>query len=81
MVGILSEVVSFKVKREVKKKMKMYRDRINWAEELRRFVEDKIKELEAHDNLQRVMDELERASWSVPKGFSQRSVREDRDSY
>jgi len=62
------------------RKMEMYRDRANWSEELRRFVEEKIRELEAYENFQRVLDELEKASWSVPKGFSQESVREDRDS-
>jgi len=76
----MSEVVSFKVSRDLKRKMEMYRDRINWNEELRRFVEEKIRELEAYENLQRVLEELEKASWSVPKGFSQQSVREDRDS-
>jgi len=76
----MSEVVSFKVSRNLKRKMEMYRDRVNWAEELRRFVEEKIRELEAYENFQKVLDELEKAPWSVPKGFSQRSVREDRDS-
>lgn len=40
-------VVSFKVRGEVKEKMMKYKDRINWPEELRRFVEEKIRELEA----------------------------------
>jgi len=42
--------------------------------------EDKIRELETYENFQRVLNELEKATWSVPKGFSQQSVREDRDS-
>jgi len=62
------------------RKMEMYRDRVNWNGEPRRFVEEKIRELETYENFQRVLDELEKASWSVPKGFSQESVREDRDS-
>ena len=74
----MSEVVSFKVRREVKRKMEMYKDRVNWAEELRRFVEERIRELEALDNFQQVMSELRSASWSVPKWFSRESVREDR---
>jgi len=76
----MSEVVSFKVNRDLKRKMEMYRDRVNWNEELRRFIEEKIRELEAYENFQRVLNELEKASWSVPRGFSQQSVREDRDS-
>jgi len=50
------------------------------AEEARRFVEKRMKELEAEESFQRILSELEKASWSVPKGFSEKSVREDRDS-
>ena len=53
---------------------------MNWGEELRRFVEERIRELEARDNFRRVMEKLRAASWSVPRGFASRSVREDRDS-
>jgi len=76
----MSEVISFKVSKDLKRKMEMYRGRVNRTEELRKFVEEEIDELEAYENFQRVLEELEKASWSVPKGFSQRSVREDRDS-
>jgi len=63
------------------RKIEMYRDRANWNEETRRFAEEKIRELEAYENFQRVLEELEKkAGWNVPKGFSQQSVREDRDS-
>jgi len=73
-------VVSFKVRRDIKEKMRKYRDRINWAEELRRFVEEKIRELEARDNIERVIRELEKINIHTPAGFSKASVREDRDS-
>jgi len=76
----MSEVVSFKVRREVKEKMRRYRGVVNWSEELRRFVEERIRELEAREVLESVVRELERATWSVPPGFSARSVRVDRDS-
>jgi len=76
----LSEVVSFKVRKEVKRKMEELRDRVSWADELRRFVEEKILEIEARDSFEKIMEELRKATWSVPKGFSCRSVREDRDS-
>ena len=76
----MSEVVSFKVRREVKEKMLKYSKVINWSEELRSFVEKRIRELEAQENILKVINELEKASWSVPQGFSTRSVREDRDS-
>ena len=73
-------VFSVKLRREVKEKMVKYRDRVNWAEEVRRFIENKLRELEAEENFEIILSELRRASWSVPKGFSVESVREDRDS-
>lgn len=73
-------VFSVKLRREVKEKMEKYRDRVNWAEEVRRFIENKLRELEAEENFEIILSELRRASWSVPKGFSVESVREDRDS-
>jgi hypothetical protein len=76
---LMSEVVSFKVSREIKEKMRKYSATVNWSEELRRFVEEKLRELEAREMLEEVLRELEKASWSVPKGFSTTSVREDRD--
>jgi hypothetical protein len=73
-------VFSVKVRRELKEKMERYRDRVDWPEEVRRFIELRVRELEAEESFERVLEELKRASWSVPRGFSARSVREDRDS-
>ena len=73
-------VVSFKVRREIKEKMRRYRDRVNWAEELRRFVEERIRELEAEENIGKVVRELEKVPVGVSKGFASSLVREDRDS-
>jgi hypothetical protein len=36
--------------------------------------------LEAVENFRAILSEFERVSWSVSKGFSTESVREDRDS-
>ena len=77
---VVLSVVSFKVRREVKEKMEKYRDRVNWAEELRRFVEERIRQLEAEENMRRVIEELEKIPIQAPSGFSKTSVREDRDS-
>jgi len=75
----MSEVVSFKVSKEMKEKMRKYRSVVNWSEELRRFVEEKLRELEAKEAFGEVLKGLERATWSAPQGFSAASVREDRD--
>jgi hypothetical protein len=73
-------VFSVKIRKDLKEKMNKYKDKINWAEEVRKFIEMKIKELEAEDNFNEILDKLKKAKWSVPKGFAIESVREDRDS-
>jgi len=73
-------VFSVRVRRELKEKMERYRDRVDWPEEVRRFIEHRIRELEAEESFEGILEELKRASWSTPKGFSAGSVREDRDS-
>ena len=78
--GVFVSVFSVKIKRELREKMEKYRDRVNWAEEVRGFIESRIRELEAEENYERILGELKKADWSVPRGFSARSVREDRDS-
>jgi len=51
-------VVSFKVRKEIKEKIKKYKGKVNWAEELRRFVEEKIRSLEAEENIKAVIEKL-----------------------
>ncbi len=71
--------VSFKVRTKIKEKMKKYKGRINWAEELRRFIEEKIRMLEAEENMKKIIEELDKIQAKTPPGFSGASVREDRD--
>jgi hypothetical protein len=59
--------------------MERYGDRVDWPE-VQRFIELRVRELKAEENFERVLEELKKASWSVPRSFSARSVREDRDS-
>jgi len=73
-------VVSFKVNREIKERMEKLKDKINWAEELRRFVVKKIREIEAREHMEVVVKELEEIPVNAPQGFSKASVRGDRDS-
>ncbi len=75
----MSEVVSFKVPREIKEKMRKYSKMVKWSEELRNYVIERIRAMEAEENLRKVIEIIE-STKGVPKGFSVRSVREDRDS-
>jgi len=76
----LSEVVSFKVPREVKLRMKKLEKYVNWSEELRKFLIKRVEELEREVNFREVLENLKNTG-SVEEGFSVESVREDRDSY
>ena len=50
------------------------------AEKLQKFTREKVRQLEAEENLEKIFERLKTASWSVPRGFSVGSVRKDRDS-
>jgi len=60
--------------------MEKFKDKVKWAEELRKFVEERTRMLEASENIEKVVKDLEKIPIEVPRGFSAASVREDRDS-
>jgi hypothetical protein len=72
-------VVSVRVPRELKEKMRKYRDKINWSEEIRRFIENKILEAERENTLSK-LEELINQLPTVSRSTAVRYVREDRDS-
>ncbi len=73
-------VVSIRVPKELKEKMDRFRDRVDWAEEIRRFIEERVRELEREEVLRKV-EELLRDLPTQPRGFAAKLVREDRDSH
>ncbi len=77
----MSEVISFKVKREIKREMEKLKNEVNWPDELRKFVELKIREVKARKSKERIKERLRAASWSSPRGTSEALMRGDRDSH
>ena len=75
----MSSVVSFKVPREVKEKMRKLSGRVNWSKELREFVIKRVLEEEKKISLEEAFRLIKETS-SVPKGTAAKLVREDRDS-
>jgi len=76
----LSVVISFRIPKELKRKMDELCGLINWSEEIRRFIEKRVREYEQL----RAIEELEEIIRSIsiaPKGTAMRYVREDRDSH
>jgi len=72
-------VVSVKVPRWVKEKMKAYSDLVNWPDEIRRMLISKIEEMERVRAVEEAVNLLARLP-SAPKGTAVKLVREDRDS-
>ena len=60
--------------------MDRYRREVDRAEKLQKFTGEKVRQLEAEENFEKIFERLKTASWSVPRGFSAESVRENRDS-
>ncbi len=75
----MGEIVAIKVPRELKERMRRLRDRVDWPSEIRRFIEERIRELEAEENLREVTEILRKAKGGVEAGFASSSVREDRE--
>jgi len=73
-------VVTVKVSDEIKKDMEKRKKRINWAEEIRQFISNKIEEGQRRQNIEKA-DKLLQKSRKLPKGTAARLVREDRDSH
>ncbi|MGC8961475.1 MAG: type II toxin-antitoxin system CcdA family antitoxin [Candidatus Bathyarchaeia archaeon] len=70
-------IVSVRVSKELKEKMKRYD--VNWSEEIRKAIIERIREIERAKAAEEISNIIER----LPKaeaGFSVKSVREDRDS-
>ena len=76
---VLSITVSFRIPRELKRKMDELRGLVNWSEEIRRFIERRVKEYEQLRAIEE-LEEIIRSIPAVPKGTATRYVREDRDS-
>jgi hypothetical protein len=75
-------VLNVKLGKDVKGRMDRYKGRVSWADEVRRFTEDnRLRVLEAEDNIRGVVGELSRIPLESPRGSSVASVREDRESH
>ena len=73
-------VVSVKVPKRVREKMKVYSKVVNWPEEIRRLITAKIEAIERIKGVENAVKLLE-AIPPAPKGTAKALVREDRDSH
>lgn len=73
-------VVSVKVPKWVREKMKAYGEAVEWPEEIRRLIITKIEEIERVNAVERAIKLLEPIP-PTPKGTAEELVREDRDRH
>lgn len=73
-------MVSVKVPRWLKEKMKQYEDVVNWPEEIRRSIINKLEELERERAVEEAIELLENVR-PAPRGTAATLVKEDRDSH
>ena len=72
----MSEVISFKVSKEVKEKYEKLKNIIDWPAELRAFVEERIRKAERSLVIRRILEKKPREI--LPKGSVVAAIREDR---
>ena len=73
--------MSVKVRRDVKEKLLKYKDKVNWAEEIVRFIEVKLREIEAEENMKRIIEALSKLEIKTTPRSSVELVREDCESH
>ncbi|MEW6676113.1 MAG: hypothetical protein AB1348_08985 [Nitrospirota bacterium] len=71
------KIVAVRVPEEIKKKMKEIPE--DWSDYLRKAIEDRI-EREKNKKILRDLKQLWKGIPKTPKGFSVKSIREDRNS-
>jgi metal-responsive CopG/Arc/MetJ family transcriptional regulator len=72
-------VISIRIPSELKKKIDSLKGLINWSEEIRRFIEGKIREIEQEKAIEELEALIQKLP-EMPRGLAARYVREDRDS-
>ena len=74
--GDILSIITIRIPRELKEKMKKYRE-INWSEVVRRALEERIRIQERIEATRR-MDEIRRKVKLVKRGELDKWIREDR---
>ena len=78
MIGM--SVVSVKVSPWVREKMRVHADSVQWSQEIRQFLQERLEELEREKALEEAM-KLRETLPPVPRGTAISLMREDRDSH
>jgi DNA-binding transcriptional regulator GbsR (MarR family) len=75
----MSDVLSIRIPKEIKRKMELLKDVVDWNEEIRKFLERRVDELYRRRIVEEVRRVIEKLP-EMPRGAVTAYVREDRDS-
>ena len=75
----MSVVISIRIPKNLKDKMDKL-NKINWSELIRKFIEEKITQLELEETL-RIIEEHLKDVPELPRGTVARWIRSDRESH
>lgn len=74
----MSVVISVRIPKELKEKLDSLRDIVNWSEEIRNFLERRVREYYKKRVIEEVHQVIERFP-ECPTGTAVKYIREDRD--
>ncbi len=75
----MTEVVSIRVPKELKERMRRLRG-VNWSELIRRFIEEAVSRYEAEEVIRKVEEDLKNIP-ELPPGTVSRWLRIDREGH
>ena len=76
----MGEVISIRIPPEIKREMDRLKSEVNWSEEIREFIKEKIREYRKKMVLEEVVAYIQNLP-EAPRGTAEKLVREGRDSH
>jgi hypothetical protein len=76
----MSSVISIRVDPDIKQEMEKMKTEINWNEEIKGFLKNKIDERKKKELLDNLIGKRQKGR-ELPEGTAAKMVREDRDSH
>lgn len=75
----MTEVLSIRIPRELKERMRRFRG-VNWSELIRRFIEEAVARYEAEEVIKKIEEDLKNIP-ELPPGTVARWLRIDREGH
>jgi len=76
----MGKIISVRIPPEIKREMDRLKAKVNWSEEIREFIREKVGEYRKKKVLEEVVAYIKNLP-EARKGIAEKLVREDRDSH